>query len=130
MHDFRWPALITLGVLVLLFVLTALVGRARGKCKIDAPAMTGDPALERAIRVQMNTIESTVAFLPALWLFAAFVSEVWAAALGAAWIAARVWYAAAYLEDAAKRGPGFGLSMLVFVVLFFGAAWGVGKGFL
>jgi glutathione S-transferase len=71
-----------------------------------------------------------VAFLPALWLFAAFVSEVWAAALGAVWLVARFWYMVAYQQDAAKRGPPFGLSMLVFVILTVGAAWGVVKGFL
>ena len=130
MHDFRWPALITLGVLVLLFVVSWNVGKARAKYNVKAPATTGDPAFERTFRVQMNTIENVVAFLPALWLFAAFVSEVWAAVLGAAWLAARAWYAIAYQNDAAKRGPPFGLSMLVFGVLTLGAAWGVVKGFI
>ncbi len=130
MHDFRWPALITLGVVVLLFALAGLVGRARGKHKIDAPATTGPAEFDRAFRVHMNTVENAVLFLPALWLFAAFVSEVWAAALGAVWLAARVWYAIAYLQAAEKRGPPFGLSMLVFGILTLGAAWGVVKGFL
>jgi len=89
MHDFRWPALITLGVVVLLFAVAWNVGRARGKYKVKAPATTGDPAFERAFRVQMNTLESAVAFLPVLWLFAAFVSGLWSAALGAVWLAAR-----------------------------------------
>lgn len=130
MHDFRWPALVTLGVLVLLFVVAWVVGKAREKYNVKAPATTGDPAFERAFRVQMNTLENTVAFLPALWLFAAFVSEVWAAALGAVWLAARFWYVVAYQQDAAKRGPPFGLSMLAFVILTVGAAWGVVKGFM
>ena len=130
MHDFRWPALITLGVLVLLFALAANVGKARGKYGIKAPATTGSPDFERVFRVQMNTLENAVMFLPALWLFAAFVSEVWAAALGTVWLVARVWYAFAYRQDAAKRGPAFGLSMAAFGVLILGAAWGVVKGFL
>jgi len=130
MHDFRWPALVTLGVLVLLFVLAGRVGWARGKYKIDAPATTGDPAFERVFRVQMNTLENTVKFLPALWLFAVFVSEVWAAGLGAAWIATRIWYAVAYEQEAGKRGAPFGISELVFAILFFGAAWGVVKRFM
>ena len=130
MHDFRWPALITLGVLVLLFVLAGLVGKARGKTKIDSPQMTGDPVLERAVRAHMNTVENAMIFLPALWLFAAFVSEVWAAALGAVWLAARVWYVVVYLKDPAKRGPPFGVSMLVFGALTLGAAWGVIAAFL
>lgn len=130
MHDFRWPALITLGVLVLLFILAGAVGRARGKYHIKAPATTGDPAFERTFRAHVNTVENAVIFLPALWLFAAFVDGTWAAALGAVWIAARVWYFVAYQEDAAKRGTPFGLSMLVFGILALGAGWGVMKGFL
>ncbi len=130
MHDFHWPALITLGLLVLLFALAGLVGRARGKYHIDAPATTGHPEFERTFRVHMNSVENAVLFLPALWLFAAFVSGVWAAALGAVWLAARVWYAVAYLQDAGKRGPAVGLSMLLFGILTLGAAWGVIRTFL
>ena len=125
MNDYRWPALITLGVLVLLFALAGAVGKARAKYGIKAPATTGDAAFERTFRAHQNTIENAVMLLPALWLFAAFVSEIWAAALGAVWIAARVWYFVAYQEDAAKRGRPFGLSMFVFGILALGAAWGV-----
>ena len=130
MHDFRWPALVTLAVLVLHFVLAWNVGRARGKFGIKAPAVSGNANFERVYRVQMNTIETTIMFLPALWLYAAFLSEVWAAALGAVWVVSRIWYAIAYAQNAAKRGPAFGLSALVFVVLALGAAWGVIKGFV
>ena len=129
MHDYQGPALVTLGVLVLLFVAAANVGRARGKYKIEAPATTGHPEFERIFRVQMNTVENTVLFLPALWLFAFFLSATWATIIGGAWLAARVWYAAAYQREASKRGPGFGLSMLAFVALALGAAWGVIRGF-
>ena len=125
MHDFHWPALITLGVVVLLFMVAGNVGKARGKYNIKAPATTGDPAFERAFRVQMNTIESAVMFLPVLWLFAAYVSGVWSAALGVVWLVARGWYAVAYQKDAERRGPPFGLSFLVFAVLALGSAWGV-----
>jgi len=130
MHDFRWPALLTLAVLVLLVVLASIVGKLRGKYKIAAPRTTGEPAFERAFRAHMNTVENAVLFLPALWLFAAFASEVWAAALGAVWLAARVWYALVYLKNPAKRGPPFAVSMLAFGVLALGAAAGVVKGFL
>lgn len=125
MHDFRWPALITLGVVALLFLTAVNVGRARARHGIDAPATTGNPEFERVFRIQMNTQESALMFLPALWIFSAFVSETGAAALGLVWLAARVWYSIAYHQLAARRGPPFGLSMLVVVVLFLGAAWGV-----
>jgi MAPEG family len=66
MHEFRWPALVTLGVLVLLFVLAGKVGAARGKFGIKAPATTGHPEFEHAFRAHMNTVENTVMFIPAL----------------------------------------------------------------
>lgn len=130
MHDFRWPALITLGVAALLFIVAWVVGRARDKYKVEAPATTGHPDFERAFRVQMNTVENTVAFLPVLWLFAAFVNGFWAAVLGAVWLLGRAWYAVAYLKDPATRGGGFLVSMLAFAALALGSAWGVIRAFL
>ena len=130
MHDFRWVALVTIAVAVLHFVLAWNVGRARGKYGIKAPAIAGNPDFERVFRVQMNTIETTLVFLPMLWLYAAYVDGMWAAGLGALWVAARIWYAAAYQQAAAKRGPAFGLSMFVFVVLTAGSAWGVIRGMM
>ncbi len=47
-------------------------GRARGRYKIAAPAMTGDPMFERHVRVHANTLESLPFFLPSLWLFASY----------------------------------------------------------
>jgi glutathione S-transferase len=125
MHDFRWPALVTLGTVALLLMMMVNVGRARGKFKIDAPAITGNPEFERIFRVQMNTQESALMFLPALWLYAAFMSEIWAAVFGVVWLAARVWYAIAYQQAAGKRGPAFVLSIIAITLLAGGAAWGV-----
>ncbi len=77
MDQLRWAALVTVGVIVLLFAVSWNVGRARGKYGIQPPATSGHPAFDRAFRVQMNTLENAVAFLPALWLFAMYVSGVW-----------------------------------------------------
>lgn len=119
--NFNLPALITVFTLILLLAVAFNVGRARGKYKIDAPATTGHPDFELAYRVQMNTVESSVAFIPALWLFSYYVSPVWGSALGGLWLIGRIWYAIAYCADPKKRGGGFGLSLLVFVVLTIGA---------
>ena len=129
MHDFRWPALVTLGVLVLLFVLVGMVGVARDKYGIKAPATTGNPDFERIFRVHMNTVENAVLFMPALWMFAAFVSEVWAAALGAVWLAARLWYVVSYLKNPELRALPTAVSLLTVAVLALGTAWGVFRGF-
>ena len=128
--NFNLPSLDTALTLILLFGVAWNVGRARVKYKIEAPATTGHPKFELAYRVQMNTVESTVAFLPALWLFSWYVSTVWAGILGGVWLVGRVWYAFAYCEDANKRGPAFGLSMLAFVVLTVGALVNIVRQFV
>ena len=130
MQDFRLTALVTLATVVLHFMLAWNVGRARVKFGVKAPAVSGNADFERVYRVQMNTIETTFMFMPALWLFAIYMSGLWAAALGAVWIFARIWYAIAYARDAARRGPAFGLSMLAVVALGVGAAWGVVREFI
>ena len=49
---------------------------------ILAPTMTGDPYLERCIRAHANTLEWMPIFLPAMWLYAVYLSPTWAAVLG------------------------------------------------
>ena len=123
MHDFTLPALVTLGIVALLFMLAFNVGKQRGIHKIDAPAMTGHPMLERAIRVQMNTIESVLLLLPLMWVFAAFGSPKIAALMGGLWIVARIWYAKAYMADPGNRSKSFIAGMLTIAVLFLGSLW-------
>lgn len=119
------PALTTLVALLLYFITIVNVGRARVKYRIEAPAVTGHPDFERVHRVQINTLEQLAAFLPALWLFALYVSPAWASVLGTVWIAGRALYAVGYYRAAEKRGAGFGIAAMAFVALWLGAAWGV-----
>lgn len=125
MQELILPAAVTLANLVLLFACAGYVGKTRVQCKIDAPATSGHPMLERAFRIHMNTLENTVLFLPALWLAALYFSPRVAAALGAVWIAARIWYAFAYASDPGKRGGGFGLATLAWGGLVVVASWGM-----
>ena len=119
------PALTTLVALLLYVVITANVGRARVRYKIEAPAITGHPVFERVYRVQVNTLEQMIAFLPALWLFALYVSPAWASVLGTVWIAGRALYAVGYYRAADQRSAGFGIGTIAFLALWLGAAWGV-----
>jgi uncharacterized MAPEG superfamily protein len=119
------PALVTLLTVLLLFGTIWLVGRAREKHAIKAPATSGHPMFERAYRVQMNTLEHTVMFLPTLWLAAHYGFTGWAGIAGLVWLLGRVWYAAAYMADPAKRGPGFALAALGWFALLVMAAIGV-----
>ena len=119
------PALTTLVAVLLYFMTLTNVALARAKYKIAAPAVSGNPDFERVFRVQMNTLEQLVAFLPALWLFALYVSPAWASVIGAVWIVGRVFYAVAYVQAAARRGPGAVTGFVALAVLWVGALWGV-----
>ena len=121
----HWPALVTLAALALLFGCAWYVGYARGRYKVSAPATTGPAEFERAFRVQMNTLENTVLFLPALWLAAIYFSPRIAAAVGAVWLAARIWYAFAYARNPKSRGTPFVIAYGSWGLLMVFAAWGV-----
>ncbi len=99
-------------------------GKARGEAGVPAPAMSGHPVFERHVRVQENTVEQLVIFLPALFLFAIYASELGAAALGAVFILGRGLYAHAYVNDPAKRGPGFALTLGANIILVVGTIVG------
>ncbi|MGL6134138.1 MAG: MAPEG family protein [Prochlorococcaceae cyanobacterium] len=119
------PALVTLLALLLYLATVMLVGRARFRHGIKPPASDGPEPFLRALRVQQNTLEQLVFFLPSLWLAALFASESWASLLGFIWVGARVAYAAGYLQAPEKRGPGFGISLLAGVALWLVALAGV-----
>jgi glutathione S-transferase len=111
-----------LGLLVYFWV-TVRVGAARGKFKIDAPAMTGPVEFERIVRVQGNTLEQIVAFIPSLVLFAAAWGDSPAAAIGVFWPVGRVIYALRYAAGQ-NRSLGFGLSLIATAVLLVGGMAG------
>jgi glutathione S-transferase len=123
-------AFVTLLAVLVLGFAGALVGRARGRFGIHAPATSGHPDFERVFRAQMNTLEQTVAFLPTLWLAALFFDPMYAAWAGYAWVAARVWYVLAYARDAKARGPAFLVGSLALLAVLAMALWGVGKALL
>lgn len=120
-----WVSLVTVLALIMFFVVTVNVGRARAKYGIKAPEMTGNLDFERVVRVQQNTLEQLSLFLPALWIFANFVNPIAAAGLGTIWVAGRTLYAWSYYQAAEKRGPGFGISLLATVVLLLGSLVGI-----
>lgn len=98
------------------------VGGARRRSGISAPAMTGDPDLERHIRVHLNTLEWLPIYLPSLWLFAlAWGQDLLAAGLGGVWMLGRILYALGYVKDPGKRELGFMVQMLAVAILLFGA---------
>jgi glutathione S-transferase len=123
--SYIYTAAATLLALVLHQAVTMMVARARVRYGIKAPAVTGNEHFERAYRVQMNTVEQIVFFLPALWLCAVLMSDIVAAIGGLIWVIGRALYAVSYVDDPAKRGPGMGIAMLAQYALWLGAAAGL-----
>ena len=122
-------ALITLLTVLLLMVTLFLVGRARGRYGVPAPATTGHERFERVFRVQGNTQEATLMFLPALWTAALFGTAWLSMTLGAIWLVARAWYIVAYADPAKSRALPFSLALLANLVLVLQGAWGVAGTF-
>lgn len=104
------PALMTLLAVLWYMVTVFQVGRARGKYKVAAPATSGDPAFERAFRVQMNELENLVAFLPPMWIYAWFGNPRFAAIACGAYIVGRIVYAVGYWREARQRSLGYTIS--------------------
>ena len=121
----HYTALVTLLACLFLFYTGIRVAQARMKTGVQAPATSGHPDFERAYRIQMNTLEWMPLMLPALWLFALYVGDAWAASIGTVWIAGRVMYLLGYSKAANKRGPGFGVQALATAVLWIGALAGI-----
>ncbi|MBL8480796.1 MAG: MAPEG family protein [Rhodocyclaceae bacterium] len=125
MASYPYTAGLTLLIVLLMFGTASNVGYARGRYGVKAPAVSGHPMFERALRIQMNTLEWTLMTLPCMWLFAAYLSDTWAAGIGGFWLAARIAYAILYQRDPARRGTPFLLSSLAFGALGLGAGYGV-----
>jgi uncharacterized membrane protein YecN with MAPEG domain len=100
------------------------VGKARGRYGVKAPAITGNEIFERYFRIQQNTLEQLIVFLPGLYLFSHYFSPPAAAALGVVYLIGREVYAATYVKDPAKREIGFGLTFLPTVILVLGGLIG------
>jgi glutathione S-transferase len=121
-----YVALVTLAALGQFFLLGGQVARARVKYGVAAPATTGHDMFERHFRVQMNTLEQLVVFLPLMWIFAAYVSPIWAAAAGVVFVIGRAIYATSYVRDPQSRSPGFALTALPTLALMIGVlVWAI-----
>lgn len=105
-------AIVTILALVQFVFFSVQVGSMRGKHGIQAPATSGHPEFERMFRIQQNTMEQLVAFVPALWIFAWLVNPLWGAGFGAVFIVGRFIYWSSYKKDPAARGAGFTVSFL------------------
>jgi glutathione S-transferase len=121
MYVNRGLDIVTLLALLEYSILGVMVGRARQKYGVEAPATTGNPDFERYFRVHMNTLESLIVFIPALWIFSIVVNYHFAVALGLLFVIARIIYASGYLSAPAKRAPGAIATALINAILVLGS---------
>lgn len=110
-------AIVTVLALAQFIYFSVQVGSMRGKHGVKAPAITGHPDFERMFRIQQNTMEQLVAFIPALWMFGWLVNPLWGAGLGVVFIVGRFIYRSAYLKDPASRSNGFTITFLPTAVM-------------
>lgn len=108
------------------FLFAILVGRARGRFGVKAPATTGHDMFERYYRVQMNTLELLVVLAPSLWIAAQYWWPRGMAAVGCVYLIGRFVYLRAYLRDPGTRTVGFGLSAMPTIFLLLAALAGAG----
>jgi uncharacterized membrane protein YecN with MAPEG domain len=120
-----WIVLVILLALFEYLVFGFLVGGARARYKVAAPATSGHPAFERTFRVHYNTLELLVVFIPAIWLFGLYLNPRWGAIIGVVFLVGRALYAVGYIRAAEKRELGATLSFASVAVLLFGALFGV-----
>ena len=113
--------IVTLLALLEYSILGVMVGQARQKYGVEAPATTGNPDFERYFRVHANTLESLIVFIPALWIFSLSVNYHFGVALGLLFVIARIIYASGYLSAPARRAPGAIVTALINAILVLGS---------
>lgn len=128
MAGMNWIHLVAVLALLEYLAFTVLTGRARVKYKIRAPATSGHEMFERAYRVQMNTLEQLVVFLPVLFLAGRYWPPAVVAGVGAVFLLGRVLYRHQYVKDPASRAPGFILTLLPNAALLLAALLGALRG--
>ena len=126
---FAYPltAAVTLISMLVYIWMATRVGAARARHEVPAPLMTGPDEFNRVLRVQENTMETLILFLPVLWLYALTISDLYAAAIGVFFPIGRILYALGYYAASDKRGKGFMIGFVATIILLFGSIIGTGQ---
>ena len=122
----EYTAIIILVALMQFTFFTIRTGLARITYGVKAPSTAGHETWERLYRIQQNTMEQLIVFIPGMVIFAMYVSETWALLPGIVFIVGRGLYSFKYLKDPASRGSGMALTFLSTIGL--GVAGLIGLG--
>jgi len=120
----EYTALVIIVALVEYVIFMAACGKARIKYKIQAPAVSGNEMFERYFRVQQNTLEQLVIFIPSILLCSYYFHAVAAAIVGIFFVIGRAIYFKHYIADPSARGPGMMITFIANVLLLAGALAG------
>ena len=126
----HYVELVALLALLQFLIFIVFVGRARGRYGVKAPATSGHEIFDRYFRVQQNTQENLLMFLPALWIAALYWNPLWIAAVGAIYLLGRVLYCAGYVRNPSSRALGYMLTAIPILVLLLAAFYGVVRAML
>lgn len=122
---------LVVGLILLQYIVTIFrVGQARGRYGVAAPATTGHEIFERWYRVQSNSLELLVVFVPAVYAAAHYYAPLWPTAAGASFLVGRILYQRSYVSDPKSRGLGFVLSMLPTALLVLASVIGAARALL
>lgn len=116
--------IITLALCQYIFF-AASVGKARGTYGIKAPATSGNEYFERYYRVQMNTLELLISFIPSILIASIFWSPKIIAAIGLIFFIGRIVYFKNYIQDPDKRSMGFILSISPIFIFLLASLLGI-----
>ncbi|WP_416907689.1 MAG: MAPEG family protein [Polymorphobacter sp.] len=130
MADYPLSTIALALALLTFFGIAINVGRARFTWNVPAPASSGHPEFDKRYRVQMNTLEQLILLVPAVLLSAHVLGDMVTAALTFTWSIGRIIYARSYYADPAKRGPGFGLTLLPSLIMIIAAIVGAVLGLM
>ena len=94
------------------------VGIARDKFGVKAPATTGNENFERYYRVQMNSLEMAVVFIPSLLLASQYWPPLLITVLGLVYLIGRILYFLAYTKGKKRTIP-FLMGMISVILYIF-----------
>ena len=122
--------LVVLLALVEYIAFVMIVGATREKYGVLAPATTGHDDWERLYRIQVNTAEQLVLFIPSIYAFSHYVNELWAIVFGCIFLVGRIAYFFGYKKSAEKRMPGAIMTTLPSYIMVIGAIIGLARKLL
>ena len=122
----EYTIIIILLALLQYIYFTGKTGFTRVKHGVDAPSTTGNHKWECIYRVQQNTLEQLVIFIPAMLTFQLYVSQKWVVIPGVIFLIGRGLYSHLYTKDPKSRGPGMILSLFTNIALVVGSLIGIG----